>query len=38
MERRTAKKAEFEGEGAWDDEDNELLEEQIAPEEVGSMF
>lgn len=34
MERRTSKEAEFEGEGAWDEEDNDLLEEQIAPEEV----
>eukprot|EP00752_Nemacystus_decipiens_P011318 g10058.t1 len=33
LERRTAKEAEFEGESAWDDEDSELLEEQIAPEE-----
>lgn len=37
LERRTAKEAEFEGEGAWDGEDNELLEEQIAPEEVCSL-
>lgn len=34
LERRVAKEAEFEGEGAWDEEDNDLLEEQIAPEEV----
>lgn len=36
LERRTAREAEFEGEGAWDEEDSELLEEQIAPEEVCS--
>lgn len=34
LERRTAKEAGFKGEGAWDEEDNELLEEEIAPEEV----
>lgn len=34
LERRASKEAEFEGEGAWDEEDNDLLEEQIAPEEV----
>ncbi|CAM9453902.1 unnamed protein product [Ectocarpus sp. 13 AM-2016] len=33
LDRRVAKEAEFDGEGAWDEEDNELLEEQIAPEE-----
>lgn len=33
LERRTAKEAEFTGEGAWDEEDSELLEEEIAPEE-----
>lgn len=38
LERRTAKEAEFEGEGAWDEEDNELLDEQIAPEEVCSSL
>lgn len=34
LERRAAKEAEFDGEGAWDEEDSDLLEEQIAPEEV----
>lgn len=34
LERRTAKEAQFEGEGAWDEEDKDLLEEEIAPEEV----
>lgn len=36
LERRAAKEAEFEGDGqgAWDEEDSELLEEEIAPEEV----
>ena len=38
LERRASKEAEFEGEGAWDEEDNDLLEEQIAPEEVCSSL
>lgn len=38
LERRVAKEAEFEGEGAWDEEDNDLLEEQIAPEEVCALL
>lgn len=35
LERRTAKEAQFNVEGAWDEEDSELLDEEIAPEEVG---
>ena len=35
LERRTAKEADFKVEGAWDEEDSDLLEEEIAPEEVG---
>lgn len=34
LARREAKQAAFEGEGTWDDEDDEVLEEEIAPEEV----
>lgn len=38
LERRTAKEAEFKAEGAWDEEDNEVLQEEIAPEEVGGCY
>lgn len=38
LERRAAKEGDFEGEGAWDEEDSDLLEEQIAPEEVRSVY
>lgn len=34
LERRVSKEAEFEGEGTWDEEDADLLQEEIAPEEV----
>lgn len=34
LKRRTSKEADFQGEDTWDEEDNGLLEEELAFEEV----